>query len=56
MSEKKNKILTVKFAPYTLINGFLYKLGLNEIHERCPLEHERDTAIDEAHNFLVGGH
>ena len=56
MSEKKKKIFAMKATPYTLINGFLYKLGPNEIHERCPLEHERDTIIDEAHNFLVGGH
>ena len=25
--EKKNKILAIKEAPYTLINGSLYKLG-----------------------------
>ena len=30
-SEKKKKILTIKVAPFTLINGNLYKLGLDDI-------------------------
>ena len=30
-SEKKNKILAIKVAPFTLINGNLYKLGLDDI-------------------------
>jgi hypothetical protein len=29
--EKKNKILTIKASPYTLINGKLYKLCLDDI-------------------------
>ena len=29
-SEKK-KILTIKYAPFTLINGNLYKLGLDDV-------------------------
>lgn len=30
-SEKKKKILTTKVVPFTLINGNLYKLGLDDI-------------------------
>ena len=30
-SEKRKKILTIKAAPYTLISGNLYKLGLDDI-------------------------
>ena len=37
-SEKKKKILTIKVTPYTLINGNLYKLGLDGILLRCALE------------------
>ena len=29
--EKKKKILTIKAAPFTLINGNLYKIGLDDI-------------------------
>ena len=44
-SEKRKKILTIKVAPYTLINGNLYKLGLDDILHRCALEHERKDII-----------
>ena len=40
-SEKRKKILTIKVAPFTLINGNLYKLGLDDVFHRCALEHER---------------
>ena len=44
-SEKRKKILTIKVAPYTLINGYLYKIGLDDILRRCALEHERKCII-----------
>ena len=31
MSTKKKQILAMKVAPYSLINGFLYKMGLDDI-------------------------
>ena len=31
MSTKKKQILAMKDAPYSLINGFLYKIGLDEV-------------------------
>ena len=40
MSTKKKQILSMKAAPYTLINGFLYKMGLDDILRRCVLKHE----------------
>ena len=40
MNTKKKKILAMKVAPYSLINGFLYKMGLDNILRRCVLEHE----------------
>ena len=49
-SEKRKKILTIKAAPYTLINGNLYKLGLDDVLRRCALEHEREDIIQEAHS------
>ena len=40
MNTKKKQNLAMKVAPYTLINGFLYKMGLYEVPCRCVLEHE----------------
>ena len=54
MSDKKKKILAMKDAPYSLINRFLYKLGLDEVLRRHILEHERETLMHEAHYFPVG--
>ena len=31
MSDKKKKILEMKYAPYTIVNRFLYKIGLNDV-------------------------
>ena len=31
MNTKKKQILAMKATPYTLINGFLYKMGLDEL-------------------------
>ena len=55
-SEKRKKILTIKVAPFTLINGNLYKLGLDDVLRRCALEHEREDIIQEAHSGAAGGH
>ena len=56
MSTKKKKILAMKDAPYSLINGFLYKMRLDDILRRCVLEHERDHILHEAHYGPAGGH
>ena len=55
-SEKRKKILTIKVAPFTLINGNLYKLGLDDILRRCAPEHEREDIIQEAHSRAAAGH
>jgi hypothetical protein len=52
----KWKILAMKVAPFTLMNGYLYKLGLDNILRRCALEHEREDIITEAHAGPTGGH
>ena len=49
MSTKKKQILAMKDAPYSLINGFLYKIGLDEVFRRCVLEYERENIMHEAH-------
>ena len=46
----------MKSAPYSLINGFLYKMGLDNILRRCVLDHERDQIMDEAHYGPARGH
>ena len=45
MSTKEKQILAMNAAPYTLINGFLYKMGLDEVLCWCVLEHERENII-----------
>ena len=56
MSTKKKQILAMKVAPYSLINGFLYKIGLDEVLCRCVLEHERESIMHEAHYGPTRGH
>ena len=55
-SKKRKKILTIKVAPFTLINGNLYILELDDVLCRCALEHEREDIIQEAHSGAAGGH
>jgi hypothetical protein len=52
----KKKILALKATPFTLMNGYLYKLGSDDILRRCALEHEREDIINEAHVGPAGGH
>ena len=56
MSTKKKQILAMKVAPYSLINEFLYKMGLDEVLHRCVLNDERESIMHEAHYGPVGGH
>ena len=53
---KKNKILAIKSAPYTLINGSLYKLRQDGIVHWCALEHERQTILAGSHSGASRGH
>ena len=46
----------MKAAPYTLINGFLYRLGVDDILRRCVLDHEKVGIMEEAHSGFAGGH
>jgi hypothetical protein len=52
----KRKILTIKDAPFTLMNEFLSKLGLENTLQICALEHESEDIINEAHASPVRGH
>jgi hypothetical protein len=49
----KIKILALKATPFTLMNGYLYKLGTDDILRRCTLEHEREDIINEAHMLAL---
>ena len=49
-------MLTMKATPFTLINGTLYKLGLDDVLCRCVLEHGRHEIIQEEHAGAAGGH
>ena len=56
MSTKKKQILAMKATPYSIINGFLYKMGLDDILRRCVLERERNNIMYEAYYGPAGGH
>jgi hypothetical protein len=56
LSTNKNKVVALKSAPFTIINGYLYKMGTDDILRRCIPEHEREDVVNEAHKRLVGGH
>ena len=56
MSEKKKKILAMKVAPSSIINRFLYKLGLYKVLRWCIMDHERESIMHEAHYGPAGGH
>ena len=55
MNTKKKQILAMKVAPYILINGFLYKMGLDEVLRQCVLEQERENIMHEVHYGPAGG-
>ena len=46
----------MKVAPYTLMNGYLYKLGHDDILWWCALEHEQRSIIEETHPVPARGH
>ena len=50
------QILARNAAPYSLINGFLYKMGLDEVLHQCTLEHERENIMHEANYGPAGRH
>ena len=54
--KKKKKFLAMKATPYSIINGFLYKFGLDEVLRRYVLDHERQSTMHEANYGLAGGH
>jgi hypothetical protein len=56
MTIAHNKKLVVKETNYQLIVGNLYKLGENGILRWCVLKHERSIILEEAHDWIVGGH
>ena len=56
LNTKKKQILAMNAAPYSLINGFLYKMELEDILRRCVLDHEREQIMHEAHYGPAGGH
>ena len=52
----KKKQLFVKASNYTLIVGQLYKLGRDEILQRCIFDHEIQWVMDEGHVGVPGVH
>ena len=56
LDHEKETNLAMKAAPYSLINEFLYKMGLDGILKRCVLEHEIDNIMYEAHYGPTRGH
>jgi hypothetical protein len=46
----------MKVAPFTIINGYLYKMGMDDVLRRCMPEHEREDIINKSHAGAAGGH
>ena len=55
-TKQQKKQLVFKATDFTLIAGFLYKLGPDEVLRRCVMLHEKDAIIKEAHSGTAGGH
>ena len=56
LSTSQKKQLVVKYYDYQLIVRHLYKLGPDEILQRCVLPHEQGEILVESHVRTVGGH
>jgi len=52
----KKKVLALKATPFTIIHGYMYKMGPDDILRRCSIEHSRESIINEAHAGPTGGH
>jgi hypothetical protein len=52
----QKKKLVVKAPYYQLIVGNCYKLGEDDILQRCVLEHKRPIILSESHEGIVGVH
>ena len=53
---KQKKQLVVRATNFTLIMGYLYKLGPEEVLRRYVLNHERPIILAEAHSGIARGH
>ena len=56
MSDKNKNILAMKATPYTIVNGFLYDLGLDYVLKRFVLNDKKENRMHEAHYGPTGGH
>ena len=56
LSKRQKKILAMKATTYTLINRFLYRLGVDDILCQCVLDHEKVSIMEEAHSGPAGRH
>ena len=56
MSTNQKKQLVARAVDYTLIVGYLYKLGADEVLRRCVFDYERPWVMSEAHASVTGGH
>jgi len=52
----KKKFLAMKVAPFTIINGYLYKMGMDDSLIRYVPEHDLEEIISESHAGVVEGH
>jgi hypothetical protein len=52
----QRKQLVVCAADFSLIDGHLYKMGPDEILQRCVMEEERPLILEESHEGIAGGH
>lgn len=54
LGEQRKLVLRSKI--FQLIDGLLYKMGLDQVLRRCVMEEEVSRALREAHEGPAGGH
>ena len=52
----KKKTLAMRDAPFNIINGYLHKMGMDDVLRICVPEHEWEDIINESHAGATGGH
>ena len=56
MSLEDRKRLVLRSLPFTMVNGQLYRLEMNDVLRKCIQPHEIDKILHELHEGPAGGH
>lgn len=56
MTKDHTRKLVLRSATYSVIGGYLYKRGVDQIIKRCVPDSQQATVLTEAHTRSSGGH